>query len=79
MLYSNIIATLVCCSSISNKTSSHFPLAHPFVERLIGSIRESYSTTHSSGRRQTWRTSCEIIKPITTRIELNLGWMGLLQ
>jgi hypothetical protein len=45
------------------------PVSHPFVERLIGTIRREYVDRYFFGTPRTWRASCAITKCITTRIE----------
>jgi hypothetical protein len=42
--------------------------AHPFVDRLIGTIRREYSITCCSGRLQILKTSCSISEPTSTTI-----------
>ena len=39
------------------KTIPHVPVSHPFVERLIGSIRRELLTRSSSGMPLTWRAN----------------------
>jgi hypothetical protein len=50
------------------KSIPYVPLSHPFVERLIGTLRREYWITRCSGRRQISKTSCSISGPISTTI-----------
>ena len=45
------------------------PVSHPFVERLVGTIRGDTLIGYFFGTPWTWRASCTITKCITTRIE----------
>jgi hypothetical protein len=54
----------------------HMPMSHPFVERLIGSIRGSHWIRLYSGLRLTWRTGLANISVITTSIEAMLDGMA---
>ena len=42
--------------------------SHPFVERLIGTVRREYLITFCSGLRQISKTSCSISGPTLTTI-----------
>ena len=56
------------------KTVPYVPLSHPFVERLIGTVRREYLDRFYSGPRQTWRRSCSISNIILMLIARMLGW-----
>ena len=51
------------------KPVPYAPVSHPFVGRLIGTIRQEYFDRVFFGTPRTWRASCTITKCITTRIE----------
>ena len=46
------------------KTVPHVPLSHPFIERLIGTIRRECLDRSSSGQREIWRQSSSISSDI---------------
>src|SRR6202022_3952967 len=50
------------------KSVPYAPVSHPFVERLIGTIRREYLDRVFSGTPWTWRTSRRNTRTITTRI-----------
>ena len=50
------------------KSVPYLPLSHPFVERLIGTIRREYLDHALSGTPATWRESWKNIGTITTLI-----------
>ena len=51
------------------KTVPYLPMSHPFVDRLLGTIRRNYWLSFSSGHRTTWSKS-----PLDTRnITITIG------
>ena len=50
------------------KSIPYVPLSHPFLERLIGTIRREYWITRCSEQRQISKTSCSISGPTSTTI-----------
>src|SRR6516165_5282186 len=58
------------------KIVPYVPLSHPFVERLIGTVRREFSTGLYSGQRQIWRRNYSISNTTIMGIEPMLGWMG---
>ena len=58
------------------KIVPYAPLSHPFVERLIGTVRREFSTGLYSGQRQIWRRNYSISNTTIMGIEPMLGWMG---
>jgi len=61
------------------KTVPYAPLSHPFVERLIGTIRRECWTAHFSGRQPIWRRSFSNFSGTTTATARMLGWTGIRQ
>ena len=61
------------------KSLPHVPMSHPFVERLIGSVRRGCWIRPCSGPHQTWRTSSRITGAITASIGAILVVMARLQ
>jgi hypothetical protein len=57
------------------KSVPYVPLSHPFVERLIGTLRREY-LAHRSGQRQISKTSCSISGPTSTTIARITHWKG---
>jgi transposase InsO family protein len=51
------------------KTVPYVPLSHPFVERLIGTLRRECLDSTYSGPRPTWRVSYSIFNIIIMSIE----------
>ena len=56
------------------KTVPYVPLSHPFVERLIGTLRASTSTGRHFGPRPIWRRNYLISSSTITRIERMPDW-----
>jgi transposase InsO family protein len=56
------------------KSVPYVPLSHPFVERLIGTVRREYLVTFCSGRQQISKTSCSISGPTLTTIGRMIHW-----
>src|ERR1700737_2664321 len=50
------------------KSVPYAPVSHPFVERLIGTIRREYLIGYFSGTPWTWCASRRNTRTITTRI-----------
>ena len=61
------------------KTVPYVPLSHPFVERLISTVRRSTSTGLYSGPQPIWRRSCSIFEIIITAIERMRDWTDACQ
>ena len=63
------------------KTIPYAPLSHPFVERLIGTVRRRASTSTGlySGPQPIWRRSCSIFEIIITAIERMRDWTDACQ
>jgi hypothetical protein len=53
------------------------PRSHPFVERLIGTVRREYLDRTLFGTKAILRGSWRITKPITTNTGVTAGWPGL--
>jgi len=58
------------------KSIPYVPLSHPFLERLIGTIRREYWITRCSEQRQISKTSCSISGPTSTTIARISHWKG---
>ena len=59
------------------KTVPYVPLSHPFVERLIGTIRRECRTARCFGRPLIWKGSSSISNSTLTDIERMRDWMGV--
>ena len=68
-------ANLRVLGVIEVKSVPYVPLSHPFVERLIGTIRANTWTGHHSGRPPTWKRSCSISGTTLIAIEHMPGWV----
>src|SRR6266699_5103819 len=58
------------------KSIPYVPLSHPYLERLIGTIRGEYWITRCSEQRQISKTSCSISGPTSTTIARIAHWKG---
>ena len=58
------------------KTVPYVPLSHPFVERLIGTVRREFSTGLYSGQRQIWRRNYSISNITIMGMEPHAGLDG---
>ena len=58
------------------KTVRYVPLSHPFVERLIGTIRRECLDRTRSGRPLIWRGSSSISRVTIAVIARMRGWTG---
>jgi hypothetical protein len=56
------------------KTVPYVPLSHPFVERLIGTVRREYLDQHYSGRQPIWRTSSDSSRIISISTVYTRAW-----
>jgi putative transposase len=58
------------------KSIPYVPLSHPFVERLIGTVRREYLDHLLSGQLAISKTSCSISGPTSTTIARIPHWKG---
>ena len=56
------------------KTVPYLPISHPFVERLIGTIRREYLDFVPFGLLATWRANCLALRSSTTTSGAILRW-----
>jgi hypothetical protein len=56
------------------RTVPYVPLSHPFVERLIGTIRREFLDQRCSGQQPTWRTNSKLSSIISTSIARTRAW-----
>ena len=61
------------------KTVPYVPLSHPFVERLIGTVRRKYLDRIYSELRPISRRNCSIFNITIMAIERMLGWKDVCQ
>jgi hypothetical protein len=59
--------------------SHHVPLSHPFVERLIGTVRREYLDRTLFGPQSIWKRSYSIFNITITAIERMRGWKDTCQ